>query len=163
METSAYNGKDPFLIKLYDQRMTKRGAVQSYEGHVNSHTRLQLGVDQSERFVMAAMKSANPGRTLVVGHGLDRRKDYSTCVSHESDHSRITYTSEEKKSHRGFKSPTGRTIAVNVQAGDQKLKLQKLFDSSPGCQRFNGPDKCLKGWRFVSRPTGHFPQRLSIL
>lgn len=41
------------LIKLYDQRMTKRGAVQSYEGHVNSHTRLQLGVDQSERFVMA--------------------------------------------------------------------------------------------------------------
>jgi hypothetical protein len=24
--------------------MTKRGAVQSYEGHVNSHTRLQLGV-----------------------------------------------------------------------------------------------------------------------
>ncbi|KAG6788087.1 hypothetical protein POTOM_004140 [Populus tomentosa] len=41
------------MIKLYDQRMTKRGAVQSYEGHVNSHTRLQLGVDQSERFVMA--------------------------------------------------------------------------------------------------------------
>ncbi|OAY54404.1 uncharacterized protein LOC110611784 isoform X2 [Manihot esculenta] len=40
-------------IKLYDHRMTKRGAVQSYEGHVNSHSRIQLGVDQSERFLMA--------------------------------------------------------------------------------------------------------------
>ncbi|KAF9689090.1 hypothetical protein SADUNF_Sadunf01G0055600 [Salix dunnii] len=46
-------------IKLYDQRMTKRGAVQSYEGHVNSHTRLQLGVDQSERFVMAGGEDCN--------------------------------------------------------------------------------------------------------
>lgn len=40
-------------VKLYDHRLTKRGAVQSYEGHVNSHTRIQLGVDQSERFVMS--------------------------------------------------------------------------------------------------------------
>ncbi|WCJ33277.1 Transducin/WD40 repeat-like superfamily protein [Euphorbia peplus] len=40
-------------MKLYDHRMVKRGAVQSYEGHVNSHTRLQIGVDQSERFLMA--------------------------------------------------------------------------------------------------------------
>lgn len=35
--------------------MTKRGAVQSYEGHVNSHSRIQLGVDQSERFLMAGL------------------------------------------------------------------------------------------------------------
>ncbi|KAK9226873.1 hypothetical protein WN943_011921 [Citrus x changshan-huyou] len=41
------------LVKLYDHRLTTRGAVQSYEGHVNSHTRIQLGVDQSERFVMS--------------------------------------------------------------------------------------------------------------
>ncbi|KAB2002243.1 hypothetical protein ES319_D11G053300v1 [Gossypium barbadense] len=40
-------------MKLYDHRLTKRGAVQSYGGHVNSHTRIQLGVDQSERFVMS--------------------------------------------------------------------------------------------------------------
>ncbi|XVE94315.1 hypothetical protein REPUB_Repub01dG0270500 [Reevesia pubescens] len=40
-------------MNLYDLRLTKRGAVQSYGGHVNSHTRIQLGVDQSERFVMS--------------------------------------------------------------------------------------------------------------
>ncbi|KAM7530330.1 hypothetical protein LguiB_033740 [Lonicera macranthoides] len=40
-------------IKLYDQRLIQRGAVQSYEGNVNSHTRVQLGVDPSERFVMS--------------------------------------------------------------------------------------------------------------
>lgn len=40
-------------IKLYDHRMTKRGFVQSYEGHVNSHTRSQLGIDHSERFLIS--------------------------------------------------------------------------------------------------------------
>uniref|UniRef100_A0A7C9A9Q7 Uncharacterized protein n=1 Tax=Opuntia streptacantha TaxID=393608 RepID=A0A7C9A9Q7_OPUST len=40
-------------IKLYDHRLTKRGAIQSYEGHVNSHTRVQLGIDPFERFVMS--------------------------------------------------------------------------------------------------------------
>ncbi|GAV75061.1 hypothetical protein CFOL_v3_18540, partial [Cephalotus follicularis] len=40
-------------VKLYDHRLSKRGAVQSYEGHVNSHTHIQLGVDPSERFVMS--------------------------------------------------------------------------------------------------------------
>ncbi|XP_062082889.1 uncharacterized protein LOC133789153 isoform X2 [Humulus lupulus] len=40
-------------VKLYDHRLCQRGAVQSYEGHVNSHTRIQLGVDPSERFVMS--------------------------------------------------------------------------------------------------------------
>ncbi|KAF2286858.1 hypothetical protein GH714_033400 [Hevea brasiliensis] len=46
-------------IKLYDHRMTKRGAVQSYDGHVNSHSRIQLGVDQSERFLMAGGEDCN--------------------------------------------------------------------------------------------------------
>ncbi|XP_027089512.1 uncharacterized protein [Coffea arabica] len=40
-------------IKLYDQRLIQKGAVQSYEGYVNSHTRIQLGVDPTERFVMS--------------------------------------------------------------------------------------------------------------
>ncbi|CAN1327914.1 DDB1- and CUL4-associated factor 4 [Linum perenne] len=40
-------------IRLYDHRMTKRGPVQAYEGHVNSHTRLPLRVDPSEKFLVA--------------------------------------------------------------------------------------------------------------
>ncbi|XP_026415045.1 DDB1- and CUL4-associated factor 4-like [Papaver somniferum] len=40
-------------IKLYDHRLTQRGAVQSYEGQVNSHTHIQLGVDPSESVVMS--------------------------------------------------------------------------------------------------------------
>ncbi|KAF8412632.1 hypothetical protein HHK36_000601 [Tetracentron sinense] len=46
-------------IKLYDHRMTQRRALQSYEGHVNSHTRIQLGVDPSERFVMSGGEDYN--------------------------------------------------------------------------------------------------------
>ncbi|KAK9133848.1 hypothetical protein Scep_013376 [Stephania cephalantha] len=41
------------LIKLYDHRMMQKGSVQSYEGHVNSHTRIQLGVDQAERLIIS--------------------------------------------------------------------------------------------------------------
>ncbi|KAK9156198.1 hypothetical protein Sjap_003678 [Stephania japonica] len=41
------------LIKLYDRRMMQKGSVQSYEGHVNSHTRIQLGVDPAERFIIS--------------------------------------------------------------------------------------------------------------
>lgn len=40
-------------VKLYDHRIIQRGAVQTYEGLVNSHTRLQLGVDPSERFFIS--------------------------------------------------------------------------------------------------------------
>ncbi|KAH1209197.1 DDB1- and CUL4-associated factor 4 [Glycine max] len=40
-------------MRLYDLRLLQRGAVQCYEGHVNSHTRIQIGVDPSERFVMS--------------------------------------------------------------------------------------------------------------
>ncbi|KAL6283015.1 hypothetical protein ACE6H2_013944 [Prunus campanulata] len=46
-------------VKLYDQRIIQRGAVQSYEGHVNSHTRMQLGVDPSERFFMSGGEDCN--------------------------------------------------------------------------------------------------------
>ncbi|KAM7264852.1 hypothetical protein ACFE04_002535 [Oxalis oulophora] len=40
-------------VKLYDHRFCQRGAVQTYEGNVNTHTRIQLGVDPFERFVMS--------------------------------------------------------------------------------------------------------------
>ncbi|KAI7755301.1 hypothetical protein M8C21_007101, partial [Ambrosia artemisiifolia] len=40
-------------IRLYDHRLTQRGAVQMYEGNFNSHTRIQMGVDPSERFIMS--------------------------------------------------------------------------------------------------------------
>lgn len=39
-------------IKLYDHRLM-RGAIQSYEGNNNSHSRIQLGVDPSETIVMS--------------------------------------------------------------------------------------------------------------
>lgn len=40
-------------MRLYDRRLLQRGAVQSYKGHVNSYTRIQIGVDPAERFVMS--------------------------------------------------------------------------------------------------------------
>ncbi|TKY72650.1 DDB1- and CUL4-associated factor 4 [Spatholobus suberectus] len=40
-------------MRLYDRRLLQRGAVQCYEGHVNSHTRIQIGVDPAERFIMS--------------------------------------------------------------------------------------------------------------
>ncbi|XP_011096865.1 DDB1- and CUL4-associated factor 4 [Sesamum indicum] len=40
-------------IKLYDHRLTQRGPVQSYEGNVNSHTRIEIGIDPSEKVVMS--------------------------------------------------------------------------------------------------------------
>ncbi|XP_064967233.1 uncharacterized protein LOC103986735 [Musa acuminata AAA Group] len=40
-------------IKLFDCRLLQRGSVQSYAGHVNSHTRLQLGVNPSETFLIS--------------------------------------------------------------------------------------------------------------
>ncbi|KAI3725830.1 hypothetical protein L1987_65626 [Smallanthus sonchifolius] len=47
--TSSMDG----TVRLYDHRLTQRGAVQEYEGNFNSHTRIQMGVDPSERFVMS--------------------------------------------------------------------------------------------------------------
>ncbi|KAL8513325.1 hypothetical protein ACS0TY_019507 [Phlomoides rotata] len=40
-------------IRLYDHRQMQKGPVQSYEGNVNSHTRIELGVDPSERVVLS--------------------------------------------------------------------------------------------------------------
>lgn len=40
-------------IKLYDRRLLQRGAIQSFEGHVNSHSHIELGVNPSESLVMS--------------------------------------------------------------------------------------------------------------
>lgn len=41
---SSMNG----TMKLWDRRLVQRGAVQSYEGQVNSHTTMQIAVDPTE-------------------------------------------------------------------------------------------------------------------
>ncbi|GFS44776.1 transducin/WD40 repeat-like superfamily protein [Actinidia rufa] len=46
-------------IRLYDQRLMQRGPIQMYEGNVNSHTRIQLGVDPCERIFMSGVLHAN--------------------------------------------------------------------------------------------------------
>ncbi|XP_072091429.1 uncharacterized protein [Arachis hypogaea] len=46
-------------MRLYDLRLLQRGSVQSYEGHVNSHSRIQLGFDPDERFVMSGGEDRN--------------------------------------------------------------------------------------------------------
>ncbi|XP_072986971.1 uncharacterized protein [Typha latifolia] len=40
-------------IKLFDRRLLQRGALQSYEGHVNSHTHLQLAVNPAETLLLS--------------------------------------------------------------------------------------------------------------
>jgi hypothetical protein len=40
-------------IKIFDLRLTQKGGIQSYEGHVNSHTHLPLAIDPSETLVMS--------------------------------------------------------------------------------------------------------------
>lgn len=40
-------------IKLFDLRLIQKGAIQSYAGHINSHTHLPLVVDPSETLLMS--------------------------------------------------------------------------------------------------------------
>ena len=40
-------------IKLFDLRSIQKGAIQSYAGHVNSHTPLPLVVDPSETLLVS--------------------------------------------------------------------------------------------------------------
>jgi len=42
-------------IKLFDLRLIQKGGIQSYEGHVNSHTHLPLVVDPSETLLMSGL------------------------------------------------------------------------------------------------------------
>ncbi|CAM6045557.1 unnamed protein product [Sphagnum compactum] len=46
---SAMNG----VIQQWDRRMVENGAVRTYEGHSNTHTSLQMGVDPSETFLVS--------------------------------------------------------------------------------------------------------------
>lgn len=43
----------PIQINLFDRRLLNKGAVQTYAGHVNSYTHLQLGVNPSETLVVS--------------------------------------------------------------------------------------------------------------
>ncbi|KAJ6846006.1 uncharacterized protein M6B38_278185 [Iris pallida] len=52
-------------IKLFDRRLLQRGAVQSYEGHVNSHSNLQLGVNPSETLILSGFLSSCLTLSLV--------------------------------------------------------------------------------------------------
>ncbi|CAM6082750.1 unnamed protein product [Calypogeia fissa] len=70
---SAMNGD----IQQWDRRIVERGSVRSYEGHVNSHTVLQLGLDPTERLLVSGGEdcairiwSMNSGRLLHVESGL---------------------------------------------------------------------------------------------
>ncbi|KAG7034824.1 hypothetical protein SDJN02_04556 [Cucurbita argyrosperma subsp. argyrosperma] len=46
-------------VRLYDHRLIQRGAVQTYDRHANSHTRIQLGVDPTETFVASGGEDCN--------------------------------------------------------------------------------------------------------
>lgn len=46
---SAMNG----VIQQWDRRMVENGPVRTYEGHYNTHTMLQLGVDPTETFLVS--------------------------------------------------------------------------------------------------------------
>ncbi|OWM85718.1 hypothetical protein CDL15_Pgr029141 [Punica granatum] len=87
-------------IKLYDQRLLGRGPLQSYEGHVNTHTHIQLGVDPSEKFVVSGGEdhslrvwnirkeevvcSTYTNRVIAGGLGMDQGEVYSTRVGADS-------------------------------------------------------------------------------
>ncbi|XP_042412941.1 DDB1- and CUL4-associated factor 4-like isoform X2 [Zingiber officinale] len=72
-------------INLYDRRLLKKGAVQSYAGHVNSYTHLQLGVNPSETLVVSGGEdcflriwSIKSGE-LVFGEKVSNSKLTSIC------------------------------------------------------------------------------------
>ncbi|CAI9090702.1 OLC1v1025527C1 [Oldenlandia corymbosa var. corymbosa] len=46
-------------MKLYDQRLIQKGAVQSYDGNVNAHTHIQFGVDPLEEIVVSGGDDCN--------------------------------------------------------------------------------------------------------
>lgn len=42
-----------YQMKLFDHRLLQKGSVQSYQGNVNSHTRIQIAVDPTEKVIMS--------------------------------------------------------------------------------------------------------------
>ncbi|KAF3450096.1 hypothetical protein FNV43_RR06176 [Rhamnella rubrinervis] len=67
-------------VKLYDLRLVQRGAVQSYEGHVNSHTRIQIGVDPFEKFLMSGGEDCNLRLWSIKSGELLFEDKFSTSV-----------------------------------------------------------------------------------
>ncbi|CAH8320194.1 unnamed protein product [Eruca vesicaria subsp. sativa] len=68
-------------IKLYDQRMVKGGvAVQTYEGHVNSHTRIEFGIDPSETFLMSGGEDCYTRIWSIKSGQLLCENKFSNCV-----------------------------------------------------------------------------------
>ncbi|GMH25938.1 hypothetical protein Nepgr_027781 [Nepenthes gracilis] len=67
-------------IKLYDHRLIQRGAIQSYEGHVNSHTRIHLGVDTYERFVLSGGEDSSVGIWSIKSGELLYRDKFSNSI-----------------------------------------------------------------------------------
>ncbi|KAL6880458.1 hypothetical protein ACP4OV_012023 [Aristida adscensionis] len=61
---SSMNGS----IKLFDLRLIQKGGIQSYAGHVNSHTHLPLVVDPSETFLMSVVV-----RTPLFAFGVSKQ------------------------------------------------------------------------------------------
>ncbi|GJN24258.1 hypothetical protein PR202_gb11989 [Eleusine coracana subsp. coracana] len=52
-------------IKLFDLRFSKKGGIQSYDGHVNSHTHLPLVIDPSETLVMSGLFILNSHKLVI--------------------------------------------------------------------------------------------------
>lgn len=72
-------------INLFDRRLLNKGAVQTYAGHVNSYTHLQLGVNPSETLVVSGGEdcflriwSIKSGE-LVFGEKVSNSKLTSIC------------------------------------------------------------------------------------
>nr|XP_023898103.1 uncharacterized protein LOC112009976 [Quercus suber] len=92
-------------VKLYDHRLIQRGAVQSYEGHVNSHTHIKLGVDPSEKFVMSGGVDCNLRLWSIKSGELlfeDKFSDsvLSTVCWHRAE--RPMSVGDERKSYKDY-------------------------------------------------------------
>ncbi|KAG0615975.1 hypothetical protein M758_5G080700 [Ceratodon purpureus] len=75
---SAMNG----VIQQWDRRMVENGAVRTYEGHNNSHTMLQLGVDPTETLLVSGGEDCVVRIwSLTSGRLLHAEKNLSTPAS----------------------------------------------------------------------------------
>ncbi|XP_021728064.1 DDB1- and CUL4-associated factor 4-like [Chenopodium quinoa] len=73
---SSMNGS----IYLYDHRLTKRGPVQSYEGHVNSHSHIKLATDASERYLMSGGEDCKVRIWNIKSGEMLFKEKLSSCV-----------------------------------------------------------------------------------
>ncbi|KAL4201427.1 hypothetical protein AMTRI_Chr02g258640 [Amborella trichopoda] len=75
-------------IKLFDCRALQRGAVQSYDGHVNSHSLIQLGVDPTGSILMCGGEDGHvriwsvKSGELLYDSEISESVVHSVCWSH---------------------------------------------------------------------------------